>query len=212
MAQVPVQPGGSDDLVDLFSSTEASSPSGSDADPEDALLAITDAGITGAGGEAFPNAAIYEDEPTDASDSPTELTATYAPVDEIQDDGGPAEDDAEVGLSTITSPDVTVSVSATAVGATQRVVLSPELRDVTEAGLAEEIVALADLARLKALAGQLTALVDDPVLADAARGEGLDLSKTMPDLFEAIGFPSATPEQAAEAQAEMFATLYAPDN
>jgi hypothetical protein len=197
-------PDSTDDLVALFSSEEGQSPAANGADTPDP----TDTAAVPADDGSYANA-LYGEAPAQPADTPRDIDAVTSPAENAAIGGG---DEAIPGLSTVTNPALTVSVSAMQGGATQRVDLSPELSGVTESRLADEICALADLARLKGQAGMLTGMLADPRLAERGRELELDPRESIPGFFDKIGMPLATPEQADAARAEVFATLYAPDN
>jgi hypothetical protein len=100
-----------------------------------------------------------------------------------------------------------VSVSSLMGGMTRRVDLSPKVTSMREAELIDEILALADLARQKGAAGEHTHLMQSEVLAAHLHELGLPVEETVRDFAEmAMHLP--TPEQAEEAQAEVFAARY----
>lgn len=104
----------------------------------------------------------------------------------------------------------TVSVSALMDGRTQRVELSPKVTSMSETELAEEILVIADLARQKGLAAQHSYLLGDDSLSETMREMGIDGNDVVRDFME-NGIGLTTPEQAAAAQAEVFATRYSTD-
>jgi hypothetical protein len=145
-------------------------------------------------------------EPEDAG---TELEAIDA-VTEAAAEPEPDEED-NVQLFTVANPSETVAVSALIDGRTHRVDLSPKATSMSETELADEILVLADLARQKGLAGQHTYLLENATLSETMRDMGLDGSSVLRDFMEnGMGLP--TPEKAAEAQAEVFASRYATDH
>jgi hypothetical protein len=134
--------------------------------------------------------AMYGDVPMELTDKSTDFDAIReAPPDDVNEE--PAEDGSAKPF-TVANPAGMVWVSAGIGGTTLRVELSPTVVHMTEVMLAEEICVLADLARLKGQAGQLTVLLE----AGVAIADDGDL---------------ATGEQAAAAQAEVFATRYGSD-
>jgi hypothetical protein len=152
--------------------------------------------------------ALDEYAPAEPEDTQTELEAIDS-VTEATEEQEQEEEDG-VALFTVANPSDTVSVSALMDGRTHRVELSPKVANMTESELAEEIVLLAELAQQKGLAGQHTYLIQN-----ASQSEGLqELSEIGLDgnevlrAFMETGMQLPTPEQAAEAQAEVFATRY----
>lgn len=133
------------------------------------------------------------------------VSATEFAAEETQE-----EEEGGVQLFSVVNPPVTVMVSALMDGRTQRVKLSPKAANQTESELADEIVALAELARQKGLAGQHTYLLENASQVeglDALSDFGLDGSELLRTFME-TGMQLPTPDQAAEAQAEVFATRY----
>jgi hypothetical protein len=194
-----------DDLAALFSSTTEQLPATDGAERLDPALTDTDRAAGESAGEGSYATALYGEAQADPPNTPTYIEAVSSPAEE---DAGDSDDEAMPGLSTVTNPALTVSVSAMVGGATHRVDLSPELTTTTESRLADEICALADLARLKGQASMLTGMLADPGLAERARELEIDPSEAIPDIFDRIGMPLPTPEQAAAAQAEVFAARY----
>jgi hypothetical protein len=106
-----------------------------------------------------------------------------------------------VPLFTVTNPPGTVSVSALGDGAIERVALTEDVAGMTEAQLAEEILVVAQLAGQKGQAAQHQFLMEN------LRELGADDPDAIRELLE-NGMALASPEQAAEAQAEVFTTRY----
>lgn len=143
-----------------------------------------------------------------ATFSPAEPADTEANLDALDSQtevSGEVQDDTADGC-TVTNPPETVSVSALLDGTPDHVRLSPTATGMTEAELADEILVIADLARQKALAAQQSYWQEDGALAEAMRdlGSGADVVGQ----FMKSGIGLTTPEQAAAAQAEVFATRY----
>jgi hypothetical protein len=199
-----------DELVNLFSSTEEPPPAPGDAETIDPTLAEADGAAGEPTGDGSYTSALYGDAPAEQPDTPTDTEIVSSPAEEDSRDSDHDEETIP-GLSTVTNPALTVSVSAMMGGATLRVDLSPELRGMNESRLADEICALADLARLKGQASMLTGMLADPGLAERARELDLDPREAIPDIFDRVGMALPTPEQAAAAQAEVFATRYTAD-
>ena len=110
-------------------------------------------------------------------------------------------DDVEPPLFTVTNPPGTVTVTAELNGSVHRVDLAPNVTDMTERELAEEIRVIAGLARLKARS------VMHAFLVEGMRRMGYDTSGLSAGLTRDMDMP--TSEQAAEATAQLFASRYA---
>jgi len=114
-------------------------------------------------------------------------------------------------LYTVSNPAETVSVSALIDGRTQRIDRSGKADGLTESDLADEVIALGDLARRKGLAGQRSYLLDtvDTSGAVSESGDlfGVDGDEALRNLVELdMGLP--TPQQGEAMQAEVFAGRY----
>jgi len=138
--------------------------------------------------------------PAEPEDTPTVLDAVRAQIqtedgDEKEEDAGP--------LFTVINPPETVSVTALIDGSPHEVDMLAEVANMTESELAQEILVLADLARQKGLAGQYAYLSKNMGLLGADDG---------PLRGYLEGFMGlSSPEKAAAAQAEVFATRYRSD-
>lgn len=121
------------------------------------------------------------------------------------DDGNEDAPDLSSQLFTVTNPPGTVSVTALMDGRILHVELSPKATDMGESDLADEILVIADLARQKGLGGQHS------FLFDTMNGLGASDNSAVRDLLEG-GLALTSPEEAAAAQAEVFAARYATDN
>ena len=117
------------------------------------------------------------------------------------DDDEHAEDDAPVPMFTVTNPPGTVSVSSLMDGRIQQIALAPSVTAMTESQLAEEIRVIAELARRKGLAGQHTFMTN--MLYSEQHHNGADVRAL---LEQGLELPS--PQQADEAQADVFASRY----
>ena len=117
------------------------------------------------------------------------------------DDDEHAEDDAPVPMFTVTNPPGTVSVSSPMDGRIQQIALAPSVTAMTESQLAEEIRVIAELARRKGLAGQHTFMTN--MLYSEQHHNGADVRAL---LEQGLELPS--PQQADEAQADVFASRY----
>jgi hypothetical protein len=212
MAQSPPAAGNHDDLAALFSPTNELSPHDGSDTAADTMASFADTGNAEPTDEASMADALYGDAPDELTDTPSTLEASYTPAESQFDDTSAVEDDTVRGLCTVTNPMLTLSVAADLIGATQRVTLSPELRAASESRLAEEIVALADLARLQGQAGLLPGIVNDPVVYGVAREGGVDLPEELASILDDLDMPLPAYQEADAKHAEVFATLYAPDN
>ena len=117
------------------------------------------------------------------------------------DDDEHAEDDAPVPMFTVTNPPGTVSVSSLMDGRIQQIDLAPSVTAMTESQLAEEIRVIADLARLKGLAGQYAFMTTMMYREELHNGADVRVV-----LEEGLELPS--PQQADEAQADVFPSRY----
>jgi hypothetical protein len=104
-------------------------------------------------------------------------------------------------MFTVTNPPGTVSVSSLMDGRIQQIDLAPSVTTMTESQLAEEIRVIADLARRKGLAGQYTLMAT--MLYSEAHHNGAEVRAV---LEQGLELPS--PQQADEAQADVFASRY----
>lgn len=122
---------------------------------------------------------------------------------------GQAETDTEqeIALFTVTNPPRTVSVSTLMDGRIDHVELSARVAWMSESQLASEILVIADLARQKAQSAQYAFILDRmSQQVDADEHRVALLRKTVGETW---GLPS--PEEAAAAEAEVFATRYSDD-
>jgi hypothetical protein len=150
------------------------------------------------GGEEAAIDAVDEFAPTVPGDTGGELAA----VDAQAGDGD--EDKEVVQLFRVGNPPETVWVSTAMGGRIQRIELSPNVASMTESELADEILVVADLARQKGLAGQHT------YMFEVIQALGIDDAEAARELLEE-GLDLSSPEQAEEAQAEVFSTRYNTD-
>lgn len=108
---------------------------------------------------------------------------------------------------TVTNPPRTVSVSTLMDGRIDHVELSARVAWMSESQLASEILVIADLARQKAQSAQYAFILDRmSQQVDADEHRVALLRKTVGETW---GLPS--PEEAAAAEAEVFATRYSDD-
>jgi hypothetical protein len=120
-------------------------------------------------------------------------------------EGTPGEgDEPAVPTFTVTNPPGTVTVSTFIDGRIQRIELMPEVRAMTEAHLAEEIVVIAGLATQDARAAQFAFMLE------GMRAQGHDEVATRDFLTRDLDLPS--PEDATSARAQLFSMRYAGDH
>ena len=135
--------------------------------------------------------------PAGHHDDRSELDAlAYAPSDnqDVDDSHGP--------LFAVTNPPGTVTVTTYLNGRIRHVELSPSVTKLTEAQLAQEIIAVTAIAAIKARAALHT------FVAGLLRLQGMDSTAAGDFVERRLSFP--TPEQAAAAEAE-FITRYGDD-
>lgn len=137
--------------------------------------------------------------------APAEIADVVTVEDIIDSQTGDADeqddDDAPGPMFTVTNPPGTVSVSSLMDGRIQQIDLAPSVTTMTESQLAEEIRVIADLARRKGLAGQYTLMAT--MLYSEAHHNGAEVRAV---LEQGLELPS--PQQADEAQADVFASRY----
>ena len=136
--------------------------------------------------------------------APPEAQETVTVEDIIDSQTGDADeqdDDAQTMKFTVTNPPGTVSVSSLMDGSIQQIDLAPSVSAMTESQLAEEIRVIADLARLRGLAGQYTFMAT--MLYSEAHHNGAEVREV---LEQGLELPS--PQQVDEAQADVFASRY----
>ncbi len=140
------------------------------------------------------------------------FASSSAPQDrgtDVDNTRGQAEEDEkqkepEVAIFTVTNPPRTVSVSVLMDGRIDHVELSKRVTWMSESQVASEILVLADLARQKAQSAQYTFILDK--LSQLADGDEHRVALLRESVGNTWNLPS--PEQAAEAEAEVFATRY----
>ena len=136
--------------------------------------------------------------------APAEIANAVTVEDIIDSQTGDADehdDDSPGPMFTVTNPPGTVSVSSLIDGRIQQIDLAPSVTTMTEAQLAEEIRVIADLARLKGLAGQYAFMTDMMYREELHNGADV---RTV--LEQGLELPS--PQQADETQADVFASRY----
>ena len=137
--------------------------------------------------------------------APAEIANAVTVEDIIDSQTGDADEhadgDAPMPMFTVTNPPGTVSVSSLVDGRIQQIDLAPSVTTMTESQLAEEIRVIADLARRKGLAGQYILMAT--ILYSEAHHHGAEVREV---LEQGLELPS--PQQADEAQADVFASRY----
>ncbi|KAA1250505.1 DUF2694 domain-containing protein [Mycobacterium simiae] len=117
------------------------------------------------------------------------------------------EEEPDLALFTVTNPQGSVSVTAMMDGRVQQISVTDKASSMTESGLAEEIFVIADLARQKARAAQHTFMMES---MSEMTGEDEKENALLREFVEmTLNLP--TPEEAAAAEAEVFATRYEVD-
>ncbi|GJO37967.1 DUF2694 family protein [Mycobacterium marinum] len=134
--------------------------------------------------------------PTPPEEPDVDMKTLHKPAEQKQ------QEEEQRDLYTVTNPQGTVSVSAVLGGSIHRVELSEEVTTMAEPNLAEEIFVIADLARQKARAAQHTLMVEgmNDVVGDEHGAKLREFLGTMLNL--------PTPQEAAAAEKEVFATRY----
>lgn len=194
------------DAFDIFDAHEVDRDSS--ADPDVLELPDEDVAVEQSVVDPLDNDYAAQDEPV-SQDTGSALDAIDAST-EPEEEEADGEEEAGVQLFSVVNPSDSVLVSALMDGRTQRVKLSPEALKQTESELAQEIIILAELARQKGLAGQRTYLLENAAQTEGlqvVRDFGLD-SKEILQAFMDSGMQLPTPEQAEDAQAEVFAARY----
>jgi hypothetical protein len=137
--------------------------------------------------------------------APAEIADVVTVEDIIDSQTGdadePADDDAPGPMFTVTNPPGTVSVSSLMDGRIQQIDLAPSVSAMTESQLAEEIRVIAELARLRGLAGQHSFMTN--MLYSEQHHNGAEVREV---LEQGLELPS--PQQADETQAAVFASRY----
>lgn len=132
--------------------------------------------------------------------SPYGLEAeTIGDFQEVESDDD-VDDTVETVLFTATNPEGTVSVTALMNGQILRVSLSSAVVTMTESALTHEILVVASMARLQALAGQ------HAIIAALMRRLGRDPAATRSFLERNLGLPA--PGSVNEARAKVYAGRY----
>lgn len=168
---------------------------GNDYDSDD--LAALD--FSGGGAEESSLDALDDYAPAETEDSEVDLDALHGLTEQ--------EDEPELALFTVTNPQGSVSVTTMMDGKVQQITVTDKASRMSESGLAEEIFVIADLARQKARAAQHTFMVEN---MSEMTGDGEQENALLHEFVNmALNLP--TPEEAAAAEAEVFATRYEVD-
>lgn len=146
--------------------------------------------------EASPLDALDDYAPVQTDDAEGDLDALHALTER--------DEEPELELFTVTNPQGSVSVSTLMDGRIQHVELTDKATSMSEAQLADEIFVIADLARQKARASQYTFMVENIGELTDEDAEGSALLRE----FVGMTLNLPTPEEAAAAEAEVFATRY----
>jgi hypothetical protein len=144
-----------------------------------------------------------DDEPGEDRDDHDDLAAIDLSAGAPADPNEVDLEDVAPPLFTVTNTPGTVAVTAYLNGCVQRVDLAPNVTDMTEHQLSEEIRVIAVLARMKARS------VMHAFLVEGMHRMGYDTAGLSAGLTRDMDMP--TPEQAAEATAQVFATRYSVD-
>jgi hypothetical protein len=118
-----------------------------------------------------------------------------------------ADDEPDLAQFTVTNPAGSVSVTALMDGRVQHVTVTDRASSMSEAGLAEEIFVIADVARQKARAAQHTFMVEN---MGEMTGEG-DEQNALLHEFVGMTLNLPTPEEAAAYEAQVFESRYEVD-
>jgi len=113
-------------------------------------------------------------------------------------------EESEVEIYVVTNPPGSVSVSALLDGRVYHVHLGDSASNMSEAGLAEEITVIADLARQKAQSAQYNFIAQKMADEDAK-------GSAMLREFMSAAFRLPSPEEAAATREEVFSTRYGVD-
>lgn len=149
---------------------------------------------------AGPNDVDSDLDALDASSYPADAEPVGVLDDMASEPENRIDDTIETLLFTATNPDGTVSVTALMNGQVLYVNLSPTAALMTESWLADEILVLASMSRLQALAGQ------HAIIATLMGRIGRDPAATRSFLERELGLPY--PESINETRAEVFAARY----
>lgn len=144
------------------------------------------------------------------NDTDAALESIDSATETLDEDEEDDQDEDGAQLFSVVNPFNTVKVSAHIDGSTFQVKLAPKALNQNDSELADEIIALAALAQQKGRAGQHQYLFDnaDQIQGlDALSAFGMDSKQVLKAVTE-TGMQLPTPEKAAAAQAEIFASRY----
>jgi len=152
--------------------------------------------------------ALEADEPAWSGDTGTAPSVIDALPQDSGDteDADAAEDEFSWELTTVTNPAETVTVSTIMDGSICSVELAADAGSMTESELADEILVIADVARQKASS------VLHSLLVEGMQAQGIEEGGLLTQILGPGFLNLSSPKQAAEAQAEVFATRYGSDN
>ncbi|MEM6107689.1 hypothetical protein AAHS21_15825 [Mycobacterium sp. 050272] len=198
---MPQYDDGQDDIAALTFS-DFSQP-GADRDSDVQALVFSAASDGGAQESTIEDLRAWA--PTQPDDGVAgEGDAMRAQVSGAGDADGADQDEASQFLATVANPSRTIVVTAQLDGSVQQLKLSSEVASMAESALADEILAIADLARQKGLA------VQRAMVSAFMTGMALDRDLNDDVVRQALE-ELPTPEQAEESRAEVFASRYASD-
>jgi hypothetical protein len=169
---------------------------GNDYDSDD-LGALDFSG--GGGAEASSLDALDDYAPPAHEETETGLDALHGLTEE--------DEEPDLALFTVTNPQGSVSVTTMMDGRVQQITVTDKASSMNESGLAEEIFVIADLARQKARAAQHTFMVEN--MSEMTGGDQQENALLHEFVGMTLNLP--TPEEAAAAEAEVFATRYEVD-
>lgn len=161
---------------------------------------------------------FYAGEEVSHDDTGVDALHSYSAAPDPVDDGGDLDtlhsltededEEEEIELYTVTNPPGSVAVSALIDGRIHKIELTGGAGRMTESQLAEEIVVIAELARRKARAGQQATILASMEESEDIGAEERAALKNF--LGSSLQLP--TEEEAAAAEAEVFAERYADDD
>jgi hypothetical protein len=189
--------GGEDDVSALlfFNRDQSGSDDDSGQDRQALIFSAADDG----GDPELAIAALRTQAAVESDDTTIDVDALRAATAVAADEAT----DALAGyLVTVVNPPGTVTVKALSDGSVHEVDLSPKVVSMTESALADEILAIADLARQKGLAKHQAFIAD--IVRVFAEGGGQGVNDEL--IIGSLELP--TPQDAEAAQAEVFATRY----
>ncbi|OBI13718.1 hypothetical protein [Mycobacterium sp. E2497] len=158
-------------------------------------------------GRSAIDALVTAEPPSPADPGSAQNLTDVLPTDTGVAEPAPAGDDAgAVPAATVVNPPETVSVTATIDGRVLRIELSPAVAEMSESGLAEEILTIADVARQRALA------IQQSLVLECFHELGIDDEGFVAEALRSGVTELPSPAQAAATQAEVFASRYHSDD